>query len=135
MKGYILDSDTWIEYFHHRSGIGFHISQTPKQKIFASDVSIAELTYGAVHSNNVKKHMEEPKIVQENFQVLPIPERWIDDYVEIRQALASQGVKAGDFDILIAVTARHYGLTVVTHNMKHFGKMPGIQCVDWVDSK
>lgn len=78
--------------------------------------------------------MKEPKIVQENFKVLPLPERWIDDYVEIRQALASQGLKAGDFDILIAVTARHYGLTVVTHNMKHFGKMPGIQCVDWVDS-
>lgn len=135
MKGYILDSDTWIEYFHHRSGIGVHISQTAKQEIFASEVSIAELTYGAVHSKNVKKHLEEPKIIQENFKVLPIPERWIDDYVEIRQALASQGLRAGDFDILIAVTARHHGLIVVTHNMKLFGKMPGIQCVDWVDAE
>ena len=23
--------------------------------------------------------------------------------------------------------------TIVTHNTKHFGKMPGVQCVDWVE--
>jgi predicted nucleic acid-binding protein len=51
----------------------------------------------------------------------------------MRQALTSKGIIAGDFDILIAVTARHYDLTVVTHNTKHFGQMPGIQCIDWVD--
>ena len=42
MKGYILDSDTWIEYFHHRSGVGAHIAQVPKDEIFTSEVSIAE---------------------------------------------------------------------------------------------
>ena len=36
------------------------------------------------------------------------------DYAEIRQALSNQGIIVGDFDIMIAVTARHYGLTIVT---------------------
>ena len=58
---------------------------------------------------------------------------WTRDYAEMRQALTSKGIIVGDFDILIAVTARHYDLTVVTHNTKHFGQMPGIQCIDWVD--
>ena len=84
MDKYLLDTCTWIEFFHRRSGVGVHISQLPKDQIFASEVSIAELS-------------------------------------------------AGDFDILIAVTARHYGLTVVTHNIKHFGQMPGVQCIDWVE--
>lgn len=60
MKGFIIDSDTWIEYFHQRSGVGAHISQVPRNEIFASEVSIAELTYGALHSSNVEKHMKEP---------------------------------------------------------------------------
>ena len=74
MKGFILDTDTWIEYFRHRSGVEKHIAETPAEQIIV-----------------------------------------------------------GEFDILIAVTARHYDLTVVTHNTKHFSQMPGIQCVDWVD--
>ncbi len=58
---------------------------------------------------------------------------WTREYADIRQSLASQGVTVGNFDIIIGVTARRFGLTVVTHNTKHFSKMPGIQCVDWVN--
>ena len=134
MKGYILDTDTWIEYFHQRSGIGVHISQTPKEEIFASEVTIAELTYGALHSKNVKKHMEEPRLIKRNFGVLPIIDNWAAAYAEIRHILACQGLRIGEFDILIAVTARHHGLTVVTHNTKHFSKKPGLQCIDWVEA-
>ena len=61
MVGYILDTDTWIEYFHHRSGIGAHIAKISPEYIYASEVSIAELTYGALHSGNVEKHMREPQ--------------------------------------------------------------------------
>ena len=82
---------------------------------------------------NVRIETDTPQIIKENFQVLPIVKDWIDDYVEIRHALATQGLRIGEFDILIAVTARHFGLTVVTHNTKHFSKIPGIHCVDWVN--
>ena len=76
--------------------------------------------------------MQEPKKIESTFTVLPLGD-WMRDYAEIRQDLAIRGLRVGDFDILIAVTARHYGLTVVTHNTKHFGQMPGVQCVDWVE--
>jgi tRNA(fMet)-specific endonuclease VapC len=132
MKGYILDSDTWIEYFRHRGGVDKHIVETPAEEIFASEVSIAELTYGALHSKAVERHLQEPKEIAETFTVLSLGD-WTHDYAEIRQTLTSQGIIIGDFDILIAVTARQFGLTVVTHNTKHFSKIPGIQCVDWVE--
>lgn len=132
MKGYILDTDTWIEYFRHRGGVDRHIAETPVEQIFASEVTIAELTYGALHSNAVERHLREPKEIEDTFTVLPLGD-WVRDYAEIRQSLVSQGVIVGDFDILIGVTARRYGLTVVTHNTKHFSKMPGLQCIDWVE--
>ena len=134
MKGFILDTDTWIEYFHRRGGVDCHIVETPAEQIFASEVSIAELTYGALHSSAVEKHLREPKEIEESFTVLPVNKGWAGAYAEIRHALAVQGLIVGDLDILIAVTAREYGLTVVTHNIKHFGKMPGVQCVDWVET-
>ena len=64
MKGYILDTDTWIEYFHHRGGVDKHIAGTPAEQIFASEVSIAELTFGALNSNAVEKHLREPKEIE-----------------------------------------------------------------------
>lgn len=133
MKGFILDTDTWIEFFHHRGGVDRHIADTPAEQIFASEVSIAELTYGALHSNAVEKHLQEPKEIEDTFTVLPIIEDWVRAYADIRHALATQGLRIGEFDILIAVTARHWGLTVVTHNTKHFSKIPSIHCVDWVN--
>jgi tRNA(fMet)-specific endonuclease VapC len=132
MNGYIIDTDTWIEYFHHHGEVENHIAETPINEIYASEVSIAELTYGALHSKAIEKHLQEPKKIEETFTILPL-DNWTYDYAEIRQALANQGLIIGDFDILIAVTARHYGLTVVTHNTKHFSKIPGITCVDWVE--
>ena len=130
MKGFILDTDTWIEYFHSRGGIDEHIVKTPTNQIFASEVTIAELTYGALHSKAVERHLQEPKEIEETFTILPLGD-WTRDYAEIRHDLTSQGIIVGDFDILIAVTARRFDLTVVTHNTKHFSKIPGIKCVDW----
>lgn len=131
MKGFILDTDTWIEFFHHRGTIAEHIAATPANEIYASEISIAELTYGALHSKNVERHLQEPKEIEKTFSVLPLND-WGSDYAKLRLALTRQGLVIGDFDILIAVTALQNDLTVVTHNIKHFRMMPGVQCVDWV---
>lgn len=133
MNGYILDTDTWIEFFHHRGGVADHIADTPANKIFASEISIAELTYGALHSKDVQRHLQEVTEIENTFSVLALKE-WVRDYADIRLALTKQGFVVGDFDILIGVTARQYDLTVGTHNTKHFEKMPGFHCVDWVDT-
>ena len=39
----------------------------------------------------------------------------------------------GQFDLLIGATARHYGLTVVTDNLKDFSPMPGVKIENWVE--
>ena len=101
----LTNSIFWIEYFRHRGGVDKHIAETPADEIFASEVSIAELTYGALHSKAVERHLQEPKEIEEAFTVLPLGD-WMRDYAEIRQTLTSQGIIIGDFDILIAVTAR-----------------------------
>lgn len=104
MKGFILDSDTWIEFFRHRGGVDKHIAVTPAEQIFASEVSIAELTYGALHSNAVEKHLQEPKEIESTFTVLPLGD-WMSDYAEIRQpSIMSFTSPCGIlFDLLVTV--------------------------------
>jgi len=131
MAKYIIDTNTCIEYFKHRHGVPERMNQISRDDLCISEVTIAELLYGAVHSKSVDRHLREVRELQRDITVLPISDS-LDDYADIRHALTSQGLTVEDFDILIGATARHYGLIAVTDNLKHFGSMPGVQIENWV---
>jgi predicted nucleic acid-binding protein len=52
MEKYILDTCTWIEFFHERNGVKEHVVLMDPDQICASEVTLAELTYGAINSSN-----------------------------------------------------------------------------------
>lgn len=131
---YILDTNTWIEFFHKRHGVADHIDVLPTTCLAASEVTIAELIFGAVNSSDYQRHIKEPLWLQETVQIYPISEV-LNDYAEIRYDLKKKKLVVEDFDILIGATARHFGLTVVTDNVKHFEPMPGVKVVNWVERK
>ena len=131
MAKYIIDTNTCIEYFKHRNGVPERMDQESRDDLCVSVVTIAELLYGAVHSKSVDRHLREVRELQRDIAVLPISDV-IDDYADIRHALTSQGINVEDFDILIGATARHYGLIVVTDNLKHFSPMPDVEVENWI---
>ena len=45
--------------------------------------------------------------------------------------LRRQNLAIGHTDILIASTAIHHSLTVVTNNQNHFLRIPGLQLDNW----
>ena len=44
----------------------------------------------------------------------------------IRGDLRQRGLGIGDPDVFIAATAMHHALTLVTQNIRHFGRIPGL---------
>ena len=111
-----------------------HINALPTTSLAASEVTIGELIFGAVNSSDYQRHIKEPQWLQETVQIYPISEV-LNDYAEIRYDLKKKKLVVEDFDILIGATARHFGLTVVTDNVKHFEPMPGIKVINWVERK
>jgi tRNA(fMet)-specific endonuclease VapC len=132
MEKFILDTNSWIEYFKNRNGVADHVDALPRVQLCASEVTIAELIYGAYNSQNFEKHYQEAVWLRDNIEIFPISES-LDDYGEIRFAIKRKGTPVSNFDLLIGATARHYGLTVVTDNLKDFLPMPGIKVVNWVE--
>lgn len=130
-NGYLLDTDVWVEYFHNRNGVKEKLQQYAFSDIFVSEISIAELYYGALHSKNVEKHLKEVYELEDTFEVVPISE-CLMDYAEMRNNLSVNGLSVGQFDLLIGATARHFNLTMVTHNVKHFQKLQGLTLEDWI---
>lgn len=59
MAKYIIDTNTCIEYFKHRHGVAERMSQADRDDLCVSEVTIAELLYGAVHSKSVDRHLRD----------------------------------------------------------------------------
>ena len=51
---------------------------------------------------------------------------------EIYADLHRRGALIGDADILIAATAMVHGLAIVTNNVRHFRRIPGLDVANWL---
>ena len=56
----------------------------------------------------------------------------IDVYAKEKVCLRNAGKPIEDFDLLIGCAAKAAGLTMVTHNVKHFSHIEGIKIEDWL---
>ena len=54
-----------------------------------------------------------------------------DHAAHVRAALEAAGTSIGPNDLLIAAIALANGLTLVTHNTREFGRVPGLGIEDW----
>ena len=132
MEKYMLDTNSWIEYFKNRNGVAEYVDALPRTQLCASEITVAELIYGAYNSKNFEKHYREAMWLKNNIEIYPISDA-LDDYGDIRFATKRKGNPIGQFDLLIGATARHYDLTVVTDNLKDFSPMPGVKIENWVE--
>jgi predicted nucleic acid-binding protein len=51
----------------------------------------------------------------------------METFAQVRAHLRRRGEIISDFDMLIGATALHYNLIVLTHNKKHFARIPDIK--------
>ena len=54
----------------------------------------------------------------------------LSKYGEIKAKLEAKGQRLDEFDLLIGATAVQNGLTVVTANVRHFGRIPDLNVVN-----
>jgi tRNA(fMet)-specific endonuclease VapC len=50
----------------------------------------------------------------------------------VAAALARRGTPIGNFDTVIAAHALSLGLILVTNNVKHFGRVAGLDVENWM---
>ena len=133
MKGYLLDTSICVFLFReHRevtqklNAIGFH-------RCFITDVVLTELRYGAFKSDYVEDNLKLIDDFVQKVQVLPFADS-IDEYAQEKVRLKNAGTPIEEFDLLIGCAAKAAGLTMVTHNVKHFSHISGLKIEDWVES-
>ena len=97
---------------------------------FVSAITIAELTFSAYQSNDYESHKNDAQRIMSLATVLPILDS-LDTYGIEKARLRKDGNLIPEFDLLIATTALHHGMTLVSNNTKHMSRIKGLQLENW----
>jgi tRNA(fMet)-specific endonuclease VapC len=101
------------------------------QDIATAAVVVAELRYGAAKSIDPHKTISAQDQFLNLITILDFERKAAEMYGQIRAELARKGTPIGPNDLFIAATAKANGLILVTHNIREFGRVVGLQYEDW----
>lgn len=132
MKRYLLDTSIVAFLFRGKYGIGKHLATLDATQCYVSDVTVAELTYGAYHSDKVQYNLD---MIRQFVQMVNVVSfsSGIDEYGRQKDKLIKKGQMIEDFDLFIGCSAVANGLIMVTDNVKHFARIEGIHIENWVE--
>jgi tRNA(fMet)-specific endonuclease VapC len=100
-----------------------------------SSVVRAELTYGARRSRHVARNLDAVETFCDPFRSVAFDDDCAGEYGAIRAELEALGQPIGPKDLMIAATARAHSVTVVTANLREFGRVVALRVEDWEGPK
>lgn len=104
------------------------IENVPRAEQFTSAVAIGELYRGAFRAQIPERHLDNIEVrILPALTVLPFDVAVARVYGEIRARLEKEGQPLEDADLQIAATAIYHDLEIVTGNLKHFERIPGVR--------
>ena len=131
---WMLDTNVLSDLIRNPQGpLTKRLAVEAAEAVCTSIVAACELRYGARRkaSEVLTQRVEQ---LLDAISVLPFDEPADEHYADIRAALERVGKPIGSHDLLIAAHARSLGLTVVTHNIREFQRVPGLNVEDWLMS-
>ena len=132
MKGYLLDTNICVFLFRKQFDIEERLNAVGLKNCFISEVTIAELMYGAYKSNRIEENETLVRRFIERVKIVSFAES-IMHYAKDKNTLRANGTPIDDFDVLIAASAKARNLVLVTDNIKHFKNVPNLSIENWVE--
>lgn len=130
---YLLDTNICIFFLRGKLNLDNLIREKGIENCFISELTIFELRYGAENSDNPKKSHEAVDKFVKGLSIIPILGS-VKKYAETKVLLRKNGTPMHDeFDLIIGVTALANELTLVTDNLKDFGKIKNLKIENWFE--
>lgn len=129
---WMLDTHALSELIRDPRGpVMQRLSDVAPDVVCTSIVLACELRFGAQRKGSAVL-TERVNALLDAMMVLPLDEPADGHYADIRAALERAGTPIGSHDMLIPAHARSRGLTLVTHNLREFQRVPGLKVEDWL---
>jgi tRNA(fMet)-specific endonuclease VapC len=129
---YLLDTNPCIVYLTGRSEVlRRRLDAVGNDQVAVCSIVCAELFFGAAKSVNPNTTLQRQQQFLERFQSLPFDDAAARIYGPLRADLERGGATIGANDLLIASISLANGLTLVSHNVGEFSRVPGLMVEDW----
>lgn len=132
MKKYLLDTNICVFILRGKFNLARKIAEIGIENCFISQITQAELLYGAECSNRPNEISKTISEFCKRIEVIPIGNS-IPVFARQKAILRKGGILIDDFDLLIASCAIANDFIMVTDNLKHFGRIEGIKLENWIN--
>jgi len=129
---YLIDTNICIHFFRGKYNLYEKFQETGIENCAISEITLAELVFGAENSTNPKKNYRLIEGLTDQMMILPILNA-IYVYGKEKARLRSAGTIISDFDLLIGCTALEKNLIMVTENVKEFERISGLKIESWIN--
>ena len=134
MIRYLLDTNI-VSYFV--KGVSAGLVQRMRIGLDVQDIAIsaitrAELRYGVEMMDKFDKRRKRVDLLLKELSALPWSVEAADEFGRLKAYLRRNGTPVGEFDTQIAAHALADKLILVTHNIRHFEKVPDLKLEDWM---
>jgi len=127
VSAYLIDADVTISALKGRTEALATIQRLAPEGIALSVVTLGELYEGAFGVPDSDAHLASLRAFVSGFEVLSLDDAIVERFARVRAQLRREGRLIPDLDILMGVTAVHHDLTLLTRNVRHLNRIPGIR--------
>ena len=129
---YLLDTNICIYYFKGQFGLKEKIEKIGFNNFAISEITLAELIYGAEKSQQKERNIKVVEDFAEIITIIPILDA-IRIYGKEKARLKTKGTIISDLDLFIGATAIVNNMIIVTRNTKEFERLENIKIENWID--
>lgn len=132
---YALDTNTLIYFFKGMGDVADTLLSLPPAEVAVPAIVVHEIEVGILKSREPDKRKRQLNALLDAAVVLSFDRACAQAAAEVRAALEKDGAPIGPVDTLIAGTALAHNAVLVTHNVREFSRVVGLQVTDWYASR
>ena len=110
------------------------LAETDPREQFTTSITLGELLYGAARKGSARLAERARSLIGEAIRILPFDSAAAEVYGRLRAELEAGGRRLADPDLRIASIVLARELTLVTGNVRHFARVPGLRIENWLEA-
>jgi tRNA(fMet)-specific endonuclease VapC len=131
---YLLDTNILSYWMRGNEAVLERLKRRSPAELSMSVITLAEILYGIEKSAHRKQERRSKiELIRALLDMYAFDQAAASEYAIIRAQLESQGLPISERDVQIASIALANDLTVVTHNVKEFGRVKNLVVEDWAN--
>jgi tRNA(fMet)-specific endonuclease VapC len=129
----VLDSDHCVALLRGR--LDLRSKDLADETLAVTAISVGELMHGVHKSAQVEENLARLGVLLAHVTVLSYDERAARQFGRLKAQLERSGQRLSDLDLQIASVAQVHDSPLVTHNQRHFERIPGLALEDWLTDR